>query len=297
MPAWQAGVSQGGPVGGPGGWQGGAEQAWQQPALYGSPSVQPVQYPAPGYGGWGNGPQQPPPGPPAGYGPAAGPGFYATEGPGAFPGSYPAPQRPRRRWGGLVAGVVAVGVVATLAALAVPKLAKQSEPSPSPRAAVTSTVRVTPATPAPPAPPVALTSPALVDTQPGVGTKLHAVRASAQSPIKQGWGVIVWIANADASGAPNRQHEFPYAVLAAGETRDITLDVGDVGTADVGHTFIAEACTVQGVPLARANAYLTSLATHAPDEANYRTYGIDVSLLGGSIDCQPNARLVLKRTE
>jgi serine/threonine-protein kinase len=139
--------------------------------------------------------------------------------------------------------------------------------------------------------PVGVVSSRLTDLQPGVGTRKHDVMATAASP-SQGREVVVWVSSAGTSGNGTHTHVFPYAVLAPGETRTVTLDIGG-GSGDIGHSFLIELCEVGSASFAQVSLYQQALQNHTSDETRMRNYGVDVAS-AGDYSCQ--GRVVVTRT-
>ncbi len=131
----------------------------------------------------------------------------------------------------------------------------------------------------------------LTDLQPGVGTRKHDVIATAASPSR-GREAVVWVSSAGTSGNGTHTHVFPYAVLAPGETRTITVDIGG-GSGDIGHSFLIELCEVGGASFAQVSLFQQALQNHTPDEPLMRNYGVDVA---SARDYTCQGRVVVTRT-
>lgn len=221
----------------------------------------------------------------------------------------PPPARGRGLLLGVAAGVGAITLIG-LGAAAMVLLDPGAAPAPTRPAAAgvspargttASTIRSLPPTqgtpaataPAPGAPAGDVAAPTVADAQPGVGTRQHTVTASAPGSVPAGSSVVVWI-SAARGGAPTRAHTYPYQVLPAGQSRAVTVQMGDEGPADVGASYLVEACTVSGTALQLTQAYLAALAAHSPAEVEYRKTGID--LTGYAADYTCPSRLTLHRT-
>lgn len=144
---------------------------------------------------------------------------------------------------------------------------------------------------APTAPP----NPELADLQPGVGQRLHQVQVTTPAALPSGRSVVVWV-SPQRDGGPDRARTYPYAVLGAGDSRSVTLHLGDEGSADIGARYVVEACVAGGSTLARVNGYLDELARHGPAEEDLRAEGIALTPGSGEYTCTAQAALLLTRT-
>jgi len=137
----------------------------------------------------------------------------------------------------------------------------------------------------------------LRDLVPTSGDRNHLLSAQIPERVRPAETYVAWVAPLSANGAPDYSRVFPYVIFVAGEAREFTVNAGGKGSGDLNTYYRAEVCRVRAAAMTRVNDYFTALTHGGPTETRKRAAGISLTNYASSIDCEPNASIVIRRSQ